>query len=175
MSETLAALHPWLAGFRPQDRPLLRAWFAYCVSQGARRPEAVVEMVQRMVGDKLSWSVSATSIALCEATLAALAHRRAEALAYAATCSRGMTPTTAIIGEGPSALRLISRGCVAGRDLAKRLQIRLAYPEQSPVADSRQLAPFDPDLHGTLGDTQEPRNFLDGIELPHGRLHGGTS
>ena len=84
-TETVTTLDPWLAGFRPSDRPLVRAWFHYCVSQGARRPEAVVEMVQRVVSAKLNWSVSPTSIALCEATLAALAHRRAEALAYAAT------------------------------------------------------------------------------------------
>ena len=89
MSETLAEappVHPWLAGFRPPDRPMVSAWFAYAVSQGAKRPEAVVEMVQRVVGSKLAWSVSPTSLALCEATLAALAHRRGEALAYAATC-----------------------------------------------------------------------------------------
>ena len=85
-TETVPTLDPWLAPFLPQDRPLVRAWFAYCVSQGARRPEAIVEMVTRMVGDKLSWSVSPTSISLCEATLAALAHRRSEALAYATTC-----------------------------------------------------------------------------------------
>ena len=83
-TETLT-VHPWLAGFRPPDRPLIRAWFGYAVSQGTRRPEAVVEMVARMVGDKLSWSVSPTSISLCETTLAALVHRRREALAYAQT------------------------------------------------------------------------------------------
>ena len=42
-------VHPWLAGFRPPDRPMVRAWFAYTVSQGARRPEAIVEMVHRVV------------------------------------------------------------------------------------------------------------------------------
>ena len=77
-------VHPWLAPFRPPDRLMVRAWFNCAVSQGARRPEAVVEMVSRLVGDKLSWSVSATSLTLCETTLAALAHRRGEALAYAA-------------------------------------------------------------------------------------------
>ena len=76
MPETLTPIHPWLAAFRPHDRPMVSAWFGYCVSQGARRPEAVVEMVQRVVAAKLAWSVSPTSIALCEATLASLAHRR---------------------------------------------------------------------------------------------------
>jgi hypothetical protein len=79
------ALHPWLAGFRPKDQPMIRAWFAYCLSQGARRPEAIVDMVQRVVSAKLEWSVTTTSQTLCETTLAALAHRRGQALAYAAT------------------------------------------------------------------------------------------
>jgi hypothetical protein len=54
MTIALEDVHPWLAPFRPQDQPMIRAWFGYCVSQGAKRPEAVVEMVTRMVGDKLS-------------------------------------------------------------------------------------------------------------------------
>lgn len=78
-------VHPWLAGFRPHDQPMVRAWFSYAVSQGANRPEVIVAMVQRVVAAKLDWSVSPTSIRLCEATLAALAHRRPEALAYAQT------------------------------------------------------------------------------------------
>jgi hypothetical protein len=64
---------------------MVRAWFSYAVSQGARRPEAIVEMVHRVVSAKREWSVSPTSTTLCEATLAALAHRRGEVLAYAAT------------------------------------------------------------------------------------------
>ena len=40
-------------------------------------------MVQRLVASKLEWSVSPTSVQLCEITLASLAHRRHEALAYA--------------------------------------------------------------------------------------------
>ena len=82
-TETVPTLHPWLAlsaAGSPPDPGMVQL----CVSQGARRPEALVEMVARMVGDKLSWScVATTSISLCEATLAALAHRRGEALAYA--------------------------------------------------------------------------------------------
>ena len=78
-------VHPWLAGFRPPDHPMVRAWFAYAVSQGARHPDTVVDMVHRVVAAKLEWSVSPTSITLCEVTLAALAQRRAEALSYAAT------------------------------------------------------------------------------------------
>ena len=77
--------HPWLAHFRPQDQPMIRAWFSYCISQGARRPEAVVEMVTRVVASKLAWSVSPTSVTLCEATLASLVHHRALALDYAQT------------------------------------------------------------------------------------------
>jgi hypothetical protein len=83
MPDTTTALHPWLAGFRAADRPMVRAWFGYALSQGARRPEALVEVVQRVVAAKRAWSVSATSITLCEVTLAALAHRRGEALSYA--------------------------------------------------------------------------------------------
>jgi hypothetical protein len=81
--ETVPTLDPWLAPFAPQHRPTIRAWFGYCVSQGARRPEEVVEMVSRIVASKLEWSVSPTSITLCETTLASLVHRRREALAYA--------------------------------------------------------------------------------------------
>ena len=84
-TETVTTLDPWLAGFRPADRHMIRAWFNYCISQGARRPEAVVDMVQRVVAAKLDWSVSATSQTLCETTLAALAHRRTQALTYATT------------------------------------------------------------------------------------------
>jgi hypothetical protein len=86
-------LHPWLAPFRPPDRPMIRAWFSYCLSQGARQPETIVDMVQRVVAAKLDWSVSPTSIALCEATLAALAHRRGEALSYATTLLTGRGDT----------------------------------------------------------------------------------
>jgi hypothetical protein len=68
---------------------MVRAWFAYAVSQGANRPEVIVDMVTRVVSAKLDWSVSTTSIVLCEATLAALAHRRPEALAYARTLLPG--------------------------------------------------------------------------------------
>jgi hypothetical protein len=82
---TETTVHPWLAAFRPPDRPMVSAWFSYCLSQGARRPEVLVDMVQRVVAAKLDWSVSPTSVALCEVTLAALAHRRGEALAYAQT------------------------------------------------------------------------------------------
>ena len=90
MPETIGtALHPWLAGFRPQERPLVRAWFGYAVTQGARRPEAILDLVQRVVSAKLDWSVSATSQTLCATTLAALVHRRTEALAYAATLLAG--------------------------------------------------------------------------------------
>lgn len=91
-TSTAPAIHPWLMAFRPQDRPLVRAWFAYAHSQGARRPEALVEMVQRLVASKLEWSVSPTSITLCEATLASLAHRRGQALAYAATLLAAPSP-----------------------------------------------------------------------------------
>ena len=77
------ALHPWLAAFRPQDQPMIRAWFSYAVSQGARRPEAVVEMVQRVVSAKLAWSVSPTSTQLCETTLAAHELHRVLAMDYA--------------------------------------------------------------------------------------------
>ena len=83
--ETASALHPWLAAFRPQDQPMIRAWFAYGLSQGCRTPESLVQLVSRLVSAKLAWSVSPTSTQLCEATLASLAHRRPEALAYAAT------------------------------------------------------------------------------------------
>jgi hypothetical protein len=82
---TDTTLHPWLKAFRPHDRPMVRAWFAYALSQGARRPEVIVDMIERVVSAKKEWSVRPTSITLCEATLAALAHRRGEALSYAQT------------------------------------------------------------------------------------------
>jgi hypothetical protein len=87
MPETVydPGVHPWLAGFAPQDRPMISAWFSYAVSQGARRPEVVVDTVARVVAAKLEWSVSTTSIALCRLTLVALTHRRPEALSYAQT------------------------------------------------------------------------------------------
>jgi len=101
-------LYPWLAGFPAADRPMISAWFAYALSQGARRPEVLVEMVQRVVAAKLEWSVSATSITLCEATLAALAHRRAEALSYAAAL------LTLVEQEGPL-WETYSKGNSAGK------------------------------------------------------------
>jgi hypothetical protein len=52
---TTTPVHPWLRGFRPQDQPMIRAWFSYCISQGARRPEVLVDMVQRVVAAKLDW------------------------------------------------------------------------------------------------------------------------
>ena len=64
---------------------MIRAWFSYAVSQGARRPEVLVELVQRLVSAKLAWAVSPTSVELCEATLAALVHHRGQALDYAQT------------------------------------------------------------------------------------------
>jgi hypothetical protein len=76
-------LHPWLAAFAPHQRSLVSAWFAYAWSQGTRTPEELVALVQRLVTSKLEWSVSPTSTTLCEVTLASLAHRRGEALAYA--------------------------------------------------------------------------------------------
>lgn len=72
MEAETVMLDPWLSQFPPQDRPMIRAWFGYAVSQGSRRPEVVVEMVGRLISSKLAWSVSPTSITLCEATLAAL-------------------------------------------------------------------------------------------------------
>ena len=38
--ETASALHPWLAAFRPQDQPMIRAWFAYGLSKAVARPRA---------------------------------------------------------------------------------------------------------------------------------------
>lgn len=78
-------LHPWLQAFLPHHRPVVRAWFGYAVSQGAKTPEAIVQVVQRLVSTKLEFSVSPTTTTLCEITLASLAHRRGEALAYAQT------------------------------------------------------------------------------------------
>jgi hypothetical protein len=77
--------HPWLASFPAEQRPPVRMWFSYCLSQGARRPEVLLDMVQRIVTSKREWSVSLTSIALCDALLAALRDRRGEALDYART------------------------------------------------------------------------------------------
>ena len=81
--ETVPAVHPWLQAFPAHQRPLISAWFSFAQSQGCRTPESLVEMVQRLVASKLEWSVSPTSVQLCEITLASLAHRRHEALAVA--------------------------------------------------------------------------------------------
>lgn len=93
------AVHPWLEAFRPPDRPLVRAWFSYGVSQGCRTPESLVALVQRLVASKLEWAVSTTSIQLCAATLAALAHHRGQALAYAQTL---LTHETEATHRGPT-------------------------------------------------------------------------
>ena len=83
MTIALEDVHPWLAGFRPQDQPVIRAWFSYGISQGCRTPESLVQLVSRQASAKLDWAVSTTSKTLCEATLVALVHRRGEALSYA--------------------------------------------------------------------------------------------
>jgi hypothetical protein len=60
-------------------------WFTYSASQGARRPDVLLSMVERIVSDKKEWSVSLTSIALCDALLTALWDRRGEAMDFART------------------------------------------------------------------------------------------
>jgi hypothetical protein len=42
MSETLTALHPWLAQFPTAGRSYVVAWFGYAVSQGAQTPEGAL-------------------------------------------------------------------------------------------------------------------------------------
>jgi hypothetical protein len=86
---------PWLEAFAQHQQPMVRAWFSYALSQGARRPEVVVEMVERVVAAKLEWSVSPTSVQLCQIVLDALAHRNADALAYAASLLQGDDPYAA--------------------------------------------------------------------------------
>ena len=85
MSDTLQEVHPWLRPFSPPQRALVAAWFFYGVTQGASTPDALVRLVGRVVAGKLAGSVSPPVIALCDVTLAALVHRRGEALQYAQT------------------------------------------------------------------------------------------
>jgi hypothetical protein len=89
MPETVSTVHPWLAPFPPHQRPLVAAWFHYALTQGCQTPESMVQLVQPLVASKLEWAVSPTSITLCETTLASLAHRHLEALAFAQTVLEG--------------------------------------------------------------------------------------
>jgi hypothetical protein len=73
----------WLRLFPDRDHYWLTAWFAYAIGQGARTPEGVLKIVQRVVERKLAWATSQTSETLCRATLLALVMHRQSALDYA--------------------------------------------------------------------------------------------
>jgi hypothetical protein len=51
-------LHPWLAQFPTTGRHYITAWFGYARSQGAKTPEAVLEIVARVCARRLAWSMS---------------------------------------------------------------------------------------------------------------------
>jgi hypothetical protein len=84
MPDTLT-VHPWLAQFPIAGRHYITAWFSYSVSQGAKTPEAVLQIVERVCSRKLVWSMSRSTEALCQGVLLALTHQRPGALSYAAT------------------------------------------------------------------------------------------
>jgi hypothetical protein len=82
--ETLT-VHPWLAPFPAAGRHYITAWFGYAISQGAKSPEAVLQIVERVCSRKLEWSMSRSTEDLCRGVLLALVHQRPQALSYAAT------------------------------------------------------------------------------------------
>jgi hypothetical protein len=82
---TVPTLDPWLAQFPPQAQPLVSAWFHYGRTQGAATPEALVQIVERVIHRKLDWSITPQTRELCSTTLLALCHQRAGARAYAQT------------------------------------------------------------------------------------------
>ena len=82
MPDTLT-VHPWLAQFPGAGRHYITAWFGYAISQGAKSPEAILDIVARVAARKLELSMSTSTAALCQGVLLALVHQRAGALAYA--------------------------------------------------------------------------------------------
>jgi hypothetical protein len=81
--DTATDVHAWLRLFPDRDHYWLTAWFDYAIGQGARTPDGVLEIVQRVVDRKLAWTTSQTSETLCRATLLALVIHRQSALDYA--------------------------------------------------------------------------------------------
>jgi hypothetical protein len=82
----VTTVHPWLAQFPAPAQPLVQAWFAYAVSQGAQTPDGLLEIVERIVSRKMDWSTTPETRQVCSMVLLALCHQRAGARAYAATC-----------------------------------------------------------------------------------------
>jgi hypothetical protein len=74
----------WLATFPETTHASVRSWFAYAISSGAQSPEAIIMVVERLVGKKLDWATTTETRVLCHTTLQACRCNRAAALAYAA-------------------------------------------------------------------------------------------
>jgi hypothetical protein len=80
----VAPVHPWLQPFPASQQVSVRGWFQHVIARdGTRDPETVLRLVTQPVTHKREWSVAPSSIQLCDTTLLALAHHRAEALSYA--------------------------------------------------------------------------------------------
>jgi hypothetical protein len=84
MAET-PILDPWLSQFPEPVQPLVTAWFGYAANQQPASPDALLEVVTRVVSHKLDWSTTPQTRQLCRTTLLALCHQRAGARAYACT------------------------------------------------------------------------------------------
>jgi hypothetical protein len=84
MADTLSD-DPWLSQFPLAGQHYIRAWFSYGVSQGAQTADGVLQIVGRVCGRKLEWSMSTTTEQLCKDVLLALMHQRPLAEAYAQT------------------------------------------------------------------------------------------
>jgi hypothetical protein len=85
MEKATATLDLWLGQFPAQVQPLIVAWFAYAAGQGAPNAEALLQIVERVVGHKLDWSVPPPTRQLCRVVLLALCHQRGAARAFACT------------------------------------------------------------------------------------------
>lgn len=73
----------WISTFPETTHATVRSWFAYAVTTGATHPEAVLMVVERLVGKKLDWSTTEATRMLCHNALTALRCNRPGALVFA--------------------------------------------------------------------------------------------
>jgi hypothetical protein len=73
----------WIEQFPEAGRGRVTAWFVRAVHQGATSPDAVLEKVAVLLGQKLEWSVELSSRQLCIAVQEGLRNEVDGALAYA--------------------------------------------------------------------------------------------
>ena len=73
----------WISTFPETTHATVRSWFASAVSSGATHPDAVLMVVERLVGKKLDWSTTEATRQLCHNTLQACRCNRTAALAFA--------------------------------------------------------------------------------------------